>query len=324
MIRPGILVTAPYTSAELAELAEHFTVEYVPWTELGRPRTDDELAALARDAKAEIVVVELDVVGEQTLTLSGLRAVGCCRASTPNIDRDGATAAGIPVFTTPGRNAQAVAEWTIAAMLSVLRNLGESERFVRAGDWPSNTVGQQRPYLRFRGRELAGTTVALLGYGAVPRRISPVLNVLGCRVLAVDPMLDAAAPPEGVEVCDLATAVAECDILSVHLPVIPPTMGLVSAEVLGKLSQGAIVINSSRAAVIDMDALSVLLVAGQIAGVGLDVFKEEPISAEEMSAWNRADAFITPHIAGATYEVERHHSQIMNKAVLDFWAAAEK
>lgn len=324
MTLPGILVTAPYTTDALAELAELFTVDYAPWTDLGRPRTDPELASLARDAGAEVVIVELDVVGEQTLALPGLRAVGCCRASTPNIDRDGATAAGIPVFTTPGRNAQAVAEWTIAAMLNVLRNFGESERFVRAGDWPTHTVGKERPYIRFRGRELAGMTVALLGYGAVPRRISPVLNALGCRVLAVDPTLDSATPPEGVEVCDLETAVAQCDILSVHLPVIAPTIGLVSAELLSTLSPGAIVINSSRAAVIDMDALNELLASGQIAGVGLDVFKEEPISAAEMSDWNHADAFITPHIAGATFEVERHHSQIMNSAVLNFWLAIER
>src|SRR5699024_8171979 len=93
---------------------------------------------------------------------------------------------GVPVVTTPGRNAQAVAEWTLAAMLNGLRHLGEAERFLRAGEWPDNTTGSARPYLQFRGRELARKTVTLVGLGAVPRALVPVLRALECRIIAVD------------------------------------------------------------------------------------------------------------------------------------------
>lgn len=315
-----ILVTAPYDEAALAELRGLGPVTYAPWTELGRPRDGAELAGLVRDAGAEAVIVELDTVDAGVLDVPGLRVVGCCRAGLPNIDLAGARDRGVTVLRAPGRNAQAVAEWVVAAVLALLRNTGPAADFLRAGEWRADAGPEARPYLRFRGHELSGRTVALIGLGAVPRRLAPILYAFGTRLLGVDPQVDASTYPVPVEPLPPEEAASQADILSVHLPVTDSTRGLVGPPLLDLLPPHAIVVNSARAAVFDTAHALTRLEQGHLAGVALDVYPDEPPTDSLRARLTHPNVFATPHIGGATYEVEHHHARIMNTA-LTSWLA---
>lgn len=319
-----ILVTAPYDEAALAELRALGPVRYAPWTELGRPRDGAELAALVREAGAEAVIVELDQVGAEVLDVPGVRVVGCCRAGLVNVDLAGARERGVTVLRAPGRNAQAVAEWVVAAVLGLLRNTGPAGRFLRAGEWRADAGPEARPYLRFRGHELSGRTVALVGLGAVPRRLAPILHAFGARLLGVDPVVDASGYAVPVEPVAAEDAARRADVLSVHLPVTDATRGLVGRRLLDLLRPHAIVVNSARAAVFDTAYALDLLEAGRLGGVALDVYPDEPPSEDLRARLDHPGVFATPHIGGATYEVERHHARIMNAAFTAWLAGSPR
>jgi D-3-phosphoglycerate dehydrogenase len=229
-----------------------------------------------------------------------LEAIGATRGDPTNVDVAGATAAGIPVLRAPGRNADAVAELAVGLLLAASRGLLAADRDVREGQvYRDGSI----PYQRFRAWQLAGRTAGLVGLGAVGRATRWRLEGLGMRVIASDPFA-----PEATH--DLDALVAEADVVSMHAAVTPDTVGLMSAQRFAAMRQGAVYVNSARAALHDLDALTAALLSGHLSAAGLDHFEGEALATDHPLA-SLPNVVLTPHIGGATYDTEANHTTLM-------------
>ncbi|MBV8401094.1 MAG: 2-hydroxyacid dehydrogenase [Acetobacteraceae bacterium] len=219
----------------------------------------------------------------------GLRLIQKIGVGVNTIDLEAAKSRAIAVCNLPGTNARAVAEMTLALMLAVLRRLPRFDATLRAGTWSD-------PMLQDGLGELGGRTVGLVGFGAIPRVLAPVLNVLGCRVLYASRTPRANAAAEWRPLDQLLT---EADVVSLHLPLVPETANLVDAAALARMKPGAILINTARGGLVDQAALVEELRSGRLAGAGLDVFVEEPVSRNN-PILGLPNVVIAPHVAWLT------------------------
>jgi D-3-phosphoglycerate dehydrogenase len=302
MSRPHrALVTAPFRGEGLETLRGIADVVLDPWIDHTPLRLLDgeKLAALIQEVDADILVVESDFVTDPVYDLP-LVAIGSCRGDPNNIDIAKATAKKIPVLRAPGRNADAVAEVTIALLFATNRGVVPADADVRAGEvYRDGTI----PYQRYRAWQLAGRTVGLVGLGAVGRAVKWRLEGLGMRVIAYDPYADDATH-------SLDDLLAESDVVSLHAAVTPETEGLIGAEQFARMKEGAIFINSARAQLHDTDALVAALQSGRLAGAGLDHFVGEHLPTDHpLIGMN--NVVLTPHIGGATYDTEANHSRLI-------------
>ena len=299
--KPRALVTAPFRGEGLATLESVAEVVYDPWIEHRPLRLYDDKALAARlEAEgATIVVCEADFCTGAVLDLP-LLAIGSTRGDPTNVDVAGATAKGIPVLHAPGRNADGVAELAVALLLAVNRHLLPADADVRAGQvFKDGTI----PYQRFRAWQLAGRTAGIVGLGAVGRATRWRLEGLGMRVVAHDPFNDEATH-------SLDALLAEADVVSMHAAVSPDTLGMMGADQFAAMRDGAIYVNSARAALHDLDALTEALASGRLAGAGLDHFEGESLPTDHPLC-SMANVVLTPHIGGATYDTEANHSRII-------------
>ena len=262
---------------------------------------------------ADVLIVEADLVHAEVLESCPLRMIGCCRGDPVNIDLELATRKGIPVFHTPGRNADAVADLTLAFMLMLPRHLPQvAETFQGGGPAFERTGDFLEMYNRFTGVELGGQTVGLVALGAVGREVAARLRAFKARVLAYDPYVR--QPPEGVELTGLEELLRASDFVSLHAPVTAETQNLVSRERLALMKPSAYFINTARAALTDEDALYEMLVAGRLAGAALDVLQNEPLQGGNRFL-SLPNVIVTPHLGGATHDVVRHQSDIVVDAI---------
>jgi D-3-phosphoglycerate dehydrogenase len=276
-------------------------VVYEPFIEQKPLRlyNDEQLAERVRAEGATIVVCEGDRVGPATLDLKPV-VIGATRGDPTNVDVAAATARGVPVLHAPGRNADAVAEITVGLLFAAARHIVAADKDVRAGDtYKDGTI----PYQRFRGWELNGRTAGIVGYGAIGRALAWRLEGLGMRVIAYDPYADAATH-------SLDDLLAEADVVSMHAPVTPDTMTMIGEKQFAQMKQGAIYLNAARAALHDVDALVDALQSGHLASAGLDHFDGEVLAADSALA-HLPNVVLTPHIGGASYNVEANHAQMM-------------
>jgi phosphoglycerate dehydrogenase-like enzyme len=205
------------------------------------------------------------------------------------IDLDAARRRGIPVCNLPGTNARAVAELTLGLMLSVLRRIPSFDRAVRAGNWTD--VGLQDGI-----GELGGRTVGLVGFGAIPKILAPILAAFGCTVIytARTEVADAIAPYRPFD-----QLLEEADIVSLHLPLVPDTRHIINTTSLHRMRTGSILINTGRGGLVDQSALAAALATGHIAGAGLDVFEVEPPPADDCIL-SLPNVVLTPHVGWLT------------------------
>jgi D-3-phosphoglycerate dehydrogenase len=299
--RPKALVTAPFRGEGLDKLERLADVVYDPWIEHQplRMYNAEQLAERLQHEHANVVIVEADSVKGPVLDLP-LVAVGSCRGDPNNVDVATATARGIPVLRAPGRNADGVAELTVALLLAVNRGVVRADRDVRDGEiYRDGTI----PYQRFRASQLAGRTAGLVGLGAVGRATRWRLEGLGMRVIAHDPYADDAAHT-------LDDLLAEADAVSMHAAVTPETQGMIGAAQFARMRDSAIYLNTARAMLHDTDALVEALRSGKLAGAGLDHFEGEHLSTDHPLT-SMPNVVLTPHIGGATYDTEANHSKLI-------------
>ena len=301
MTKHKALVTAPFrgegleTLRGLAEVVLDPWIDHVPLRLLDGPK----LAELTAATRADILIVESDFVNGPVFDLP-LIAIGSCRGDPNNVDVAAATEKGIPVLRAPGRNADAVAEMTIALLYAVNRGLVRADLDVREGkSYRDGTI----PYQRFRAWQLAGRTAGIVGLGAVGRATKWRLEGLGMRVIAYDPY----APDATHSLDDL---LAEADVVSMHAAVTPETSNLIGAEEFARMKDGSIFVNSARAQLHDVDALVAALQSGHLAGAGLDHFVGENLPIDHPLC-SMGNVVLTPHIGGATYDTEANHSKLI-------------
>lgn len=299
--RPRALVTAPLRGPGLEKLRELADVVYDPWIDQSplRMYKADDLAARVAAEQADVLIVETDAVSGPVFELP-LRAVASTRGDPNNVDLAGATAAGIPVLNAPGRNADGVAELTVALLFAVNRYLVAADADVRAGEiYRDGTI----PYQRFRAWELAGRTVGLVGLGAVGRAAAWRLAGLGMQVISYDPYNPAATH-------DLDSLLAAADVVSMHAPVTPETTGMIGAREFGLMRDGVTYINSARAQLHDTDALVAALQSGKVGAAGLDHFVGEWLPTDHPLV-GLPNVVLTPHIGGATWDTEARQAQMV-------------
>jgi D-3-phosphoglycerate dehydrogenase len=297
-------VTAPLRGPGFDKLRALAEVTYDPWiSELKqtplRIYSPEQLAERIAAESADVVVVESDSVRGPVFEL-GLLAIAATRGEPNNVDIAGATAAGIPVLYTPARNADAVAEMTVALLLATTRRLLAADADVRSGNvFRDGTI----PYQQFRGWEIAGLTAGLVGLGAVGRATRWRLSGLGLRVIACDPYSDDAQH-------SLDELLAESDIVSLHAPVTGDTVGLIGAEQFAAMRDGVVFLNTARAQLHDIDALTDALSSGKVAAAGLDHFAGEWLPTDHpLTAMS--NVVLTPHIGGATWNTEARQAQLV-------------
>ncbi len=218
-----------------------------------------------------------------------LRLIQKIGVGVNTIDLAAAKARGIPVCNLPGTNAPAVAELTLALMLTTLRRLPRFDAALRGGVWSD-------PVMRDGLGELGGRTVGLVGYGAIPRLLAPVLAALGCRIVYTSrsPKTDAIGERRSLD-----ALLRESDLISLHVPLTPQTEKLINAAALAQMRPGAVLINTARGGLVDQIALTEALRTGRLGAAGLDVFAEEPLAASD-ALLSLPNVVITPHIAWLT------------------------
>ena len=306
------LILAPFDERQLDRLTAEINVAHESWLDTLKLTDPDDLAARIRSEGISILVLEADFVFEETFAdAPGLKFVGICRASTTQVDVDAATAHGVVVVNTPGRNARAVAEHALGLIFALARRIPAAHRYVTSGHWRHPVGG----YVDLRGIELAGRTLGIVGMGAIGRRLAEMGQALGMTVLGCDPYVT--DPPAGVDMVDLRTVASGSDFISVHVPTMPQTVGMIDAETIDCMKPTAFLVNCSDAEVIDQPALVHALRTGRIAGAALDVFETHPI-APDNPLIQLDNVVLTPHLGGATVETIQRHSKMMTDDILRF------
>jgi D-3-phosphoglycerate dehydrogenase len=274
-----------------------------PWIDITPLRIWDgaKLAERVRETGATILVVESDFVMGDEIMDAGLIAIGSCRGDPNNVDVAAATARGIPVLHAPGRNADGVAELTVALALAATRHVLPADADLRAGAvFRDDSI----PYQRFRAWQLAGRTVGIVGLGAVGRAAAWRFAGLGMEVISHDPFNPDATHPE------LMGLLADADVVSMHAPPLPSTLGMMGEAQFAAMRDGAVYLNTARAALHDLDALTAALASGKLSCAGLDHFEGEQLPGGH-PLLRMPNVVLTPHIGGATYDTEVNHTAML-------------
>lgn len=317
-----ILVTAPYHEKGLLELKQELgEVIYKPWKINNRAYNEDELLTMLYETEAEALITEHDQVTEKVINANAhLQFIGVCRGTPSNVALEAATRYGIPVFFTPARNAQAVAELFIANVITFLRKTISSVEWLKQRKWDA---GAHTSYLEFKGNELAGRTVGMVGFGAIGQLIARLIEPYPCRIKFYDPYIDASAFPS-YEKLSLEEVFSGSDIVSIHLPVTPDTEGMINKDLFSLMHPDSLFINTARAVVVNRQDMFEVLKSKKIRGAILDVFDNEPPDALDYSIIDLPNVLATPHTAGATFEVEDHHVRILNEKLTEWFVIGRK
>lgn len=276
----------------VAALAARFDATYDP----GLVDRAGDLAAALADADALIVRNRTHVNAALIEGGPKLRVVGRLGVGLDNIDVAACRARAIEVIPATGANAQAVAEYVIAAAMMLLRGAYASSGAVAAGTWPRAALSS--------GRELAGKTIGIVGFGGIGRLTGRLARALGMKVCAHDAQVAADDPVWAQEMTarrTLKRLLEESDVVSLHVPLNDATRGLIDAQALTRMKRGAVLINTARGGVVDEVALVASLRRGHLGGAALDVFAQEPLPAGTPLA-DCPNLLLTPHVAGVTTE----------------------
>ena len=261
---------------------------------------------------AQALCVHFAPVGADLLARApALRIVAVARAGLENVDVAAATKRGIAVVPAHGRNAGAVAELQLALMLAETRNVARADASVKAGGWRKEFPGARL--------EVAGRTVAMVGFGHVGAAFARRLSGFGCRLLAYDPYAsDEVLAAHGVSRAgSLDEVFAEGDFVVVQARHTPETERMIGARQFGLMRPHAYFVNVSRSRLVDQSALLAALQGRAIAGAGIDVFDEEPLPPD--SPWRHLDnATLTTHFGGDTEDTNRTSARLVADAVLEF------
>jgi D-3-phosphoglycerate dehydrogenase len=273
----------PRLKTELEALAE--SVIYNP---TGKPLSSDEVADLLPGVDGYIA--GLDVIDRSALAKADqLKVISRYGVGVDNVDLEAAKEKGIVVTNTPGANSGSVAELALGLILALARQIPEAAKSVQQGKWP-----------RLNGVSLEDKTIGILGLGAIGKQLVRRLAGFDCHILAYDPFADQSfASKNSIKLESLDKVIAEADFLSLHLPLLPETRGMVNADFLARMKKGSFLINTSRGEVVDETALLQALESGHLRGAGLDAFTVEPPDPSN-PLLHLPQVVATPHLGAQT------------------------
>ncbi|HAC80992.1 MAG TPA: hypothetical protein DCG06_11900 [Deltaproteobacteria bacterium] len=318
-------VTAPFATDQLERLGSIMPFHHEDWRET--KNIFFEGAAFAERLRAEgcdVIITEADEIRKELLDLVDIKMIGTCRGSPVNVDLDVAATRGIPVFHTPARNAEAVADITLCFMLMILRHIHPAIEWVKS-DRSSLPDANEfiTMYDAMTGSELHGRTVGLIGFGAIGQRVARRVQAFGARVVAHDPHVAEAVFEQNDARCGSLTEVLQqADLLSLHVADVPETKNLLGPEEIAQMKPGAYFINTARAASVDADALYDALASGRLSAAALDVLWEEPVRSDDRFVL-LPNVIATPHIGGASRDVITHQSAMIVDAI-EAWLRGDR
>lgn len=269
----------------------------------------EALAAALNGARALVVRNRTKVTAALLDAGPRLACIGRLGVGLDNIDLDACKARGIAVYPATGANDVAVAEYVVAAALTLLRGAYGSTRDVAAGRWPRQ---------RLIGREGHGKRLGLVGYGSIARQAAERARALGFSIAAHDPFVPEGDPAwSDAERLSLDRLLQTSDVVSLHVPLTQGTRHMIDAAAIARMKPGAVLINTARGGVVDEAALAEALKEGRIGGAALDVFETEPLTEEAGRIFEGiGNLILTPHIAGVTDESNVRVSDVTAENVL--------
>ena len=302
-----IVITEFMDERAVAQLRSAHDVLYDPLL------VDDAPRLLAEAATADALVVRnrTQVRGALLAALARCTVVGRLGVGLDNIDVAGCEARGMQVIPATGANALSVAEYVVTTALMLLRGAYQSSAAVAQGGWPRAGLSN--------GREIAGKTMGLLGFGSVGQLTARLARGLGMQVQAHDALMAAGHPAfakHDVRSVGLDDLITTSDVLSLHVPLVAGTRGLFNAERLACMKRGAVLINTARGGIVDEVALAAALKSGHLGGAAIDVFGTEPLPASPHFDGCQ-NLMLTPHIAGVSAESNERVSFLIADRVLE-------
>lgn len=322
-------ITARMDQSEIKRLtAAGFKVEQGGFALTGEKMAKDLL--ISKLADVEVAIIEFESISKEVInSAKSLKVIAACRNEpAANTDIDAATARNIPVLFTPGRNAVAVAEYTLGLMISIARGIPTTHHLLRytddltsvsysdkAGDRKAITsewsLDPTAPFQRFQGDELMGKTVGIVGAGFIGQEIAKRVIALGMSVIAFDPYAKAdqlaKLSIKSVELDELASS---SDFVVMAAKVTGESTGLFSGKYFDLMKPTSYFINTARAALVDYEALLRVLKGNKIAGAALDVYPTEPLPGDS-GFRSLSNVVLSPHLAGASRQVVAHHSKMV-------------
>jgi (S)-sulfolactate dehydrogenase len=311
MTRRRVVIAEFMDEAAVAALATEHDTLYDP----GLVDRDADLRSACTGADALIVRNRTQVNRALVAGAPKLRVVGRLGVGLDNIDVAACRERGIEVIPALGANALAVAEYVVTVAMLLLRGAYASSAEVASGAWPRGRL--------LNGREVAGKTLGVVGFGDIGRCAARLARGLGMRIVAHDPGLVANSPvwaEEGAARASLDDVFAIADVVTLHVPLTPETRRLVDARRLASMKPDAILVNTARGGVVDEAALAEALRAGRLGAAALDVFEHEPLPAGSPLA-DCPNLVLTPHIAGVTRESNERVSALVAERVAAALAA---
>lgn len=274
-----------------------------------RPDGSYSEEAVVELGDADALVVGLEPVGHQVLARAPqLKLIQRLGVGYSNVDIDAAASRGVPVCNMPDFNAATVAEHTLMLILALLRRVFESTLLMKGGHWPVGTVVGKGIF------DLQDKALGIVGVGAIGAEVARRARSFGVRLLYHDARGHAAELPDG-EWSEFEPLLAQSDVVTLHLPLTGETRGLVGAAELARMRRTAVLVNTARGALVDETALAGALDRGDIAGAGLDVYSDEPLSRDHPLR-RCPNVLLTPHIAGQTREaMERMVNRMVENLV---------
>jgi (S)-sulfolactate dehydrogenase len=274
---------------------------------------DDAARLMVEAARADALIVRnrTQVRGELLAALAQCKVIGRLGVGLDNIDVAGCKARGMQVIPATGANALSVAEYVICAAMLLLRGAYQSTANVVDGKWPRAALSN--------GREVAGKTLGLIGFGSIGQLTAGLARGLGMTVIAFDAMMDRDHPAYAagnVRPAGLEELIVSADVVSLHVPLVDSTRNLFDAARIAAMKPGAVLINTARGGIVDEAALAAALKSGQLGGAAIDVFDSEPLPASAHFV-DCPNLLLTPHIAGVSAESNERVSFMIADKVLE-------
>ena len=262
----------------------------VIYNPFARPLKAADLYPLIKDVDGYIAGVD-EVDASVIQAAKRLKMIARYGVGIDRVDIAAATERGIVVTNSPGANSVAVAELTIGLMLALARNICAANEAIRRGEWPA-----------LDGVGLKGKTIGIIGFGAVGKEVALRLKGFSCRLLAFDPYIQLdIAEKFHVKMVSLEDVLSQADFVTLHVPVLPSTAGMVNHRFLGAMKPGAFLINTARGELIDEEVLIAALKKGHLRGTALDCFSEEPPDKDN-PLLSFPQVIVTPHTGAHTDE----------------------
>ncbi|MEF9916040.1 MAG: 2-hydroxyacid dehydrogenase [Lachnospiraceae bacterium] len=322
-----IFFTAEYEKEYLEPLYEIGEVILDGWA-IGLPKMKEE-ELMKKTQDVDMIITSYDDITRKVIeNAPNLKLIAATRATPVNVDMEAAKERGIPVLYTPGRNSDTTAEMTIGLMFSIARKIPMAYRALKEGKYTGNPdlkketkdglkvdmiwdMEMDAPYMVFKGTQLKGKKLGILGYGSIGKRVGRIARAIGMELLIYDPyQCEIDVEEVGVhKVEQLDDLMQQADFITCHMKITPSTTKIINKERIAMMKPTAYFINASRGAVLDEEALINALRNHKIAGAAFDVYASEPLASNHPYITELDNVVITPHIAGATNEVLANHTK---------------